>query len=328
MLKKTNNHNEELISLVVPVLNESRNIPVLYERVKKSLRPFKYELIFVNDGSDDSTIEIVKTLASKDTSIKLINLSRNFGHQLAVSCGLDFAEGDAVVIMDADLQDPPELIVKMIKKWKEGYDVVYAVRKERRGEAFLKRITAKIFYRLLNLFSGTTIPVDTGDFRLISRRVVLNLRKTREYRRFLRGIISWVGFSQIGIEFERDKRYAGKSHYSVIAMIKLAFDAILSFSIFPLRLASVLGVLTVIFSVFFAIFAYYKNAAGQTIRGWSSTVFLILFLGSIQLVAIGIIGEYLGRIYEEVKRRPLYIIDSTVGFENFKETDNRAKVKH
>ncbi len=326
MLKKTNFSKEELISVVVPVLNESGNLSILYERVTKSLRHFKYEIIFINDGSNDDTIEAIKSLASKDSSVRLINLSRNFGHQLAVSCGLDFADGDAVVIMDADLQDPPELIVKMIKKWKEGYDVVYAVRKERMGETFLKKVTAKIFYRALNLFSGTTIPIDTGDFRLVSRRVVLNLRKTREYRRFLRGIISWIGFSQIGIEFERDKRFAGKSHYSIIAMIKLAFDAILSFSIFPLRLASVLGVLTVIFSIFFAIFAYYKNSVGETIRGWSSTVFLILFLGSIQLIAIGIIGEYLGRIYEEVKKRPLYIIDSTLGFENFKEIEDRANV--
>lgn len=326
MTQRKSDIREKLISVVIPFLNEEANLKILYERLIKALNGFGYEIIFINDGSKDSSREIVERLAKKDMQVKLINLSKNFGHQVAVSCGLDFTSGDAVVIIDADLQDPPELIPEMIKKWQEGFDVVYAKRKERDGETVIKKLSAKVFYRLLNIFSGTKIPVDTGDFRLISKRVVLNLRRTREYRRFLRGIVSWIGFPQTGIEFVREKRHGGKSHYSPFAMIKLAVDAILSFSIYPLRIASFLGIFTVVFSVSFAVFAFYRNAIGETVRGWSSTVFIILFLGSIQLIAIGIIGEYLGRIYEEVKKRPLYIIDSVSGFDDAAEI-MQGKVK-
>lgn len=319
MVQKKSDLKGKLISVVIPFLNEEANLGLLYQRLVKVLGSLDYEVIFVNDGSADSSRKIIEAINEKNPRVKLINLSKNFGHQVAVSCGLDFTSGDAVVIIDADLQDPPELIPEMIKKWREGFDVVYAKRKEREGETALKKLSAKIFYRLLNMLTGTKIPVDTGDFRLISKRVVLNLRRTREYRRFLRGIVSWIGFPQTGVEFVREKRHGGKSHYTPIAMIKLAIDATLSFSIVPLRLASFMGVFTVIFAVSFAAFAFYRNAIGETVRGWSSTVFIILFLGSIQLIAIGIIGEYLGRIYEEVKKRPLYIIDSVSGFDDANE---------
>lgn len=326
MTQKKSDIREKLISVIVPFLNEEANLKILYKRLIKTLSGFGYEIIFINDGSSDSSQDIVEDIIKKDSQVKLINFSKNFGHQVAVSCGLDFASGDAVVIIDADLQDPPELIPEMIKKWQEGFDVVYAKRKYRDGETIFKKLSAKIFYRLLNMLSGTKIPVDTGDFRLISKRVVLNLRRTKEYRRFLRGIVSWIGFPQTGVEFVREKRHGGKSHYTPIAMIKLAIDATLSFSIVPLRLASFMGVFTVIFAVSFAAFAFYRNTIGETVRGWSSTVFIILFLGSIQLIAIGIIGEYLGRIYEEVKKRPLYIIDSVSGFDDADEVI-QGKVK-
>lgn len=308
------NPKDKLISIIIPVLNEEENLPILYDRIKKNLNDFKYEMIFINDGSWDRSRVVIKNLAKKDASVRLINLSRNFGHQIAVSCGVDYAQGDAAVIIDADLQDPPEVISLMIKKWQEGFDVVYGKRKERKGENVFKIITAKIFYKLINLLSGTKIPVDTGDFRLISKRVIETLKRTREHHRFLRGMVSWVGFLQTGVEFERDKRYFGKSKYSSFSMIRFALDGIVSFSLFPLRVASLLGIITANVAIGLILYALVRTATGQTVRGWSSTVVIMLFLGSIQLIAIGIIGEYLGRIYEEVKRRPLYIIDSTLGF--------------
>ena len=202
-----------LISVIVPVLNEENNILVLYQGIKKNLKNFKYEIIFVNDGSYDRSQETIEKIIDTDRNVKLINLSRNFGHQIAISCGIDYAQGDAAVIMDADLQDPPEIIPLMIKKWQEGFDVVYAIRKVREGESILKKLTASIFYRLMRVLSGTKIPLDTGDFRLISKKVILVLRRTREYQRFMRGLVSWVGFSQSGIEFTRGKRLSGKTKY-------------------------------------------------------------------------------------------------------------------
>ncbi len=218
--------------------------------------------------------------------------------------------------MDADLQDPPGIIPKMLERWQKGYDVVYGIRKEREGETKLKLVTANAFYKLINLFSGTKIPQNVGDFRLISRRVIDTLKVTKEYQRFLRGIISWMGFRQTGVEFNRNKRHAGQSKYSTISMVKLALDALLSFSFFPLRIASILGIVTAIGAIFFIFYTFYLTSVGRTVRGWSSTIVIMLFLGSIQLIAIGIIGEYLGRIYEEVKRRPLYIVGSKFGIKD------------
>lgn len=308
------NKSNKLISIIIPVLNEEKNIPILYRKLISGLRGFRLEIIFINDGSSDSSEKKTDSICKKDKRVKLINLSRNFGHQIAITCGLDYASGDVAVIIDADLQDPPEVILKMIKKWQEGYDVVYGIRKSRKGENFAKITTANIFYSLINLLSGTKIPQNVGDFRLISRKVIDVLKNTREYQRFLRGMISWVGFTQTGIYYNRDKRYSGRSKYTTISMIKLAIDAILSFSFFPLRIASYLGMITAIGAFIFIFYTLYLKAGGTTVKGWSSTIVIILFLGSIQLITIGIIGEYLGRIYEEVKRRPLYVIRSFEGF--------------
>jgi len=302
-----------LISIVIPVFNEEDNVKNIYQKVKEQLANFNYEFIFVNDGSLDNTEKTLNNLISHDKKVKLINLSKNFGHQIAITCGLDYARGDAAIIMDADMQDPPALIPKMIIKWKKKYDVVYGIRVSRNGDNLFKKNIAHIFYGLLNLLSGTKIPANVGDFRLISKRVILTLRETREYQRFLRGIIAWVGFKQTGVEFVRPNRYAGKSKYTPIKMFKLALDAIVSFSYFPLRIASLLGLATALGAIVFIFYTLYLQTGGTTVKGWSSTIVIMLFLGSIQLAAIGIIGEYLGRIYEEVKKRPLYIIKSTKG---------------
>src|SRR3989338_9123611 len=312
---------DNLISIIIPVLNEEKNISILYERIRKNLKGFKYEIIFVNDGSNDYSQKDIEKLINNDKNIKLINLSRNFGHQIAISCGIDYAQGDAAIIIDADLQDQPEIIPQMIKKWQEGFDVVYAVRKAREGERVLKKLTASIFYRLMRILSGTKIPLDTGDFRLISKKVILVLRRTREYQRFMRGLVSWVGFSQVGIEFTRDKRFSGKTKYPLFSMIKFALDGILSFSLMPLRIVSIMGIVTVAILLLLIIYSLYRTIIGQTVPGWASTTVIILFLGSIQLISVGIIGEYLGRVYEEVKRRPLYIIDSVIGFKTSRKNN-------
>jgi len=301
------------ISLVIPVLNEEVNIPILYKGLKRYLVKYQYEIIFINDGSTDESTKKIKQLHSKDSRVKLINLSKNFGHQMAITCGLDFVRGEVAIVMDADLQDPPELIPAMLAKWRMGYDVVYGIRTQRFGESFFKKSTADIFYKTLNFLSPTKVPPNAGDFRLLSKRVVMELRHAREYQRFLRGIVSWMGFRQIGIPYRRQGRFAGKSKYNSFAMFKLGLNALFSFSLFPLRIASLVGIMTAAGAAFYVIYALIVTLQGITVRGWSSLVVLILFLGSIQLVSLGIIGEYLGRIYEEIKKRPLYIIDSTLG---------------
>lgn len=306
--------NKILISVVVPVLNEELSIKEFYQQLVNNVKTYEYEIIFVNDGSEDKSQQIINDLRQKDKKVKLINLTRNFGHQIAITCGIDHSNGDAVIIIDADLQDPPSMIPKMIRKWQKGFDVVYGIRKERLGENLIKITTAKIFYKLVYLLSGKKIPENVGDFRLISKPVVQTLKTTREYQRFLRGIISWMGYKHAGLFYRRQQRYAGETKYSTYSMIKLALDALLSFSFFPLRIASILGTITAFGAVGMIFYALYVQSIGQTVKGWSSTIVIILFLGSVQLIAIGIIGEYLGRIYEEVKRRPLYIISSKIGF--------------
>ena len=305
--------NKILISVVVPVLNEELSIKEFYQQLVNNIETYEYEIIFVNDGSKDKSQQIINDLRQKDKKVKLINLTRNFGHQIAITCGIDHSNGDAVIIIDADLQDPPSMIPKMIRKWQKGFDVVYGIRKERLGENLIKIITAKIFYKLVYLLSGKKIPENVGDFRLISKQVVQTLKTTREYQRFLRGIISWMGYKHTGLFYRRQQRYAGETKYSTYSMIKLALDALLSFSFFPLRIASILGTITAFGAVGMIFYALYVQSIGQTVKGWSSTIVIILFLGSVQLITIGIIGEYLGRIYEEVKRRPLYIISSKIG---------------
>jgi polyisoprenyl-phosphate glycosyltransferase len=302
-----------MISVVVPVFNEEGNVEELARRVVRIMRELDgqpaFELIFVNDGSSDGTLAALRRCAREIREIVIVNLSRNFGHQLAATAGLDTARGEAVILMDGDLQDPPELIGSFIAKWREGYDVVYAVRRSRRGESFFKRATAGLFYRLVRRMTKVDIPLDTGDFRLMSRRVVEALRRSPERHRFLRGLVSWLGFNQIGIEYDRDPRFTGTTKYPLSKMLRFAIDGVTAFSDVPLRLASLLGFVTSIAAFVVGIYEILlRTFTGYNLPGYTSTIFAILFLGGIQLIGIGLLGEYVGRIYDEIKGRPLYLI--------------------
>ena len=303
------------LSVIIPVFNESQNIFPLVERLKPILEEItqEYEIIFVNDGSKDDTLFKIKSLAQTESRIKYIDFTRNFGHQIAVTAGIDVTKGDKIVIIDADLQDPPELIKPMYDKIKEGFEVVYAKRKARKGESFFKKITAKLFYRILNKWSNVDIPLDTGDFRIMTHHIVKVLRQMPEQHKFLRAQISWIGYNQTFIEYERDSRLHGESKYPLTKMMKFALDGITSFSTVPLKFASWLG-FTVSFTAFLFIFWVsfvrligYKF--GLTYQpGWASEMVAILFLGGIQLLGIGVLGEYIGRINENIKNRPLYLV--------------------
>ncbi len=309
-------------SVVVPVYNEEEVINVTYKRLKDVMDglDITYEIIFVNDGSRDRTRELAMEICKNDKNIKFIDFSRNFGHQTAITAGMDYASGDAVVVIDADLQDPPEVIPEMLEKWREGYDVVYGQRVKRQGETFFKKVTAKIFYRTLNRLTDVEIPVDTGDFRLIDRKVCEALKKVDEKNRYIRGIISWLGFKSIAVPFVREKRFAGTTKYPLKKMLKFASDAIISFSHKPLKLATYFG-----FFLSFASFAYLivtiilkVFSIIQTVPGWASIVAINLFFNGIILLILGIIGEYIGRIYDEAKNRPLYVIRELVNFDESK----------
>ena len=297
------------LAVVTPCYNEEKVIGQFIVRTIHVLRNLKisFELILVNDGSVDSTLEIMKDYSKDIPEITIIDLSRNFGHQAAVTAGVDRAASEGVVIIDADLQDPPEIIPEMIEKWKEGYDVVYGQRRHRQGETF-----AKLFYRLFQLFTDHKIPLDTGDFRLIDKKVVEQLKKLRESHRFLRGLISWVGFKQYPLLYDRHSRVAGETHYPFKKMLLFSLDALISFSIIPLRFFSILGAITILGTIVivFIILVVRIFDPEYFIPGFSATIILILIFGGLQLFATGIIGEYIGRIYEESKRRPLYIIGS------------------
>lgn len=312
-------------SVVVPMYNEELVVSETYKRLKKVMDKINepYEIVFVNDGSRDKTSEIVNEICKKDKNIKLIEFSRNFGHQIAITAGMDYAEGDAIVVIDADLQDPPEVIPEMIKKWKEGYDVVYGKRIKRKGDTFFKKFTAAVFYRLLNKMTDVNIPVDTGDFRLIDRKVCEALKQINERNRYIRGIISWLGFKQIGVEFVRDERFAGETKYPLKKMLKFAFDAITSFSYKPLKLASYVGMLVSCASFIYLIVVFIqKLCIGVPVPGWASIVAISLFFNGIILLMLGIIGEYIGRIYDEAKGRPLYVVKDIVNFDEDR-TDKR-----
>ena len=305
-----------VLSIVVPLMNEEGNVPALLERIFGIVARLEgvpsFEVVLVNDGSRDNTLQVIRDQMRVRPNIVLVNLSRNFGHQLAATAGIDAARGDAVVLMDGDLQDPPELIEQFMEKWRAGYDVVYAVRRTRKGESLFKLWTARIFYRTIKRLTNVSIPVDTGDFRLMSRRVVEALKASRERHRFLRGMVSWAGFNQTGVEYDRDERTSGETKYPFKKMLRFAIDGITSFSDVPLRFASYLGFTVSTAAFIYAIVIIAAKAlwlgTPEYARGWASTMVVILFLGGVQLIGIGILGEYLGRIYDEVKGRPLYLV--------------------
>lgn len=311
--------DKKLISVVIPVYNEIEVIDICFNRlteVMDGLDEFDYELVFIDDGSKDDTCKRLVEIQQVNEYVRVIKLSRNFGHQIAVTAGVDEARGDAVIIIDADMQDPPEVIPEMIQKWSEGYDVVYGVRKRRVGESRLKLFTASAFYRILRSFTNIEIPVDVGDFRLMSSRAADQLRKLREKDRFIRGLVSWIGFRQIGLPYERNERLAGETKYPYRKMIKFALDGITSFSNVPLKLASWLGYLTSLLAFLYLLSVFVQKLMGYTIEGWATIMVALLFLGGVQLICIGIIGEYIGRIFNETKSRPMYIIDTVHGFDS------------
>lgn len=308
------------ISVIIPVFNETEVIDATYKRMKSVMDGLgmEYELLFVNDGSRDDTEQKISGYAEKDKTVKLLSFSRNFGHQCAISAGMDYACGDAVVVIDADLQDPPELIPKMIEKWQEGYEVVYGKRLKRKGETLFKKATAKLFYRMLKHLTSVDIPVDTGDFRLIDRKVCDIFRRLQEKNRFIRGLVSWIGFRQTYVEYVREERLAGETKYPLKKMIRFAMDGILSFSYIPLKLASFLGFLISGLSFLYLIFVLIQKLFYPVglVPGWTSIVAVLLIFNGIILILLGVIGEYIGRIYDEVRNRPLYIIDKKVNLED------------
>ncbi len=304
---------KRMVSIVVPVFNEEEGISAFYQRIRalvNELPQYEMEILFVDDGSTDNSYPSLVQLAETDPVTKVIKLSRNFGHQTAITAGIDIAKGDAVVVIDADLQDPPEVIIRFLQKWEEGFDVVYGVRDKREGESHLKLMTAALFYRILKALVRIDIPVDVGDFRLMSRRVVAQLKGIQERDRFIRGLVSWIGFKQIGIPYSREKRFAGETKYPYRKMIKFALDGLTSFSSIPLKIATLLGYLTSVFAFIYACSVFIQKALGYTVQGWATIMVGMLFLGGVQLICLGIIGEYIGRIFNETKHRPLYIIDS------------------
>jgi len=302
------------LSVIIPVYNEEKNVRLLYDRllsVVSSLK-VKYEFVFINDGSKDKTLLQVKELGLHDPSVKYIDFSRNFGHQIAVTAGLNLCRGSRVVIIDADLQDPPELIVEMNDKMNEGFNVVFAKRKKREGESFFKLITAKLFYRLMAGVTNIDIPLDTGDFRMIDRKVVDTLNQMPEHHKFIRGMVSWIGFNQTFVEYDRDKRYAGKTGYTFRKMLRFAIDGITAFSNVPLKIAMYAGFVFSGFSFLLILYALYAKLFSSTyVQGWASIMISVLFIGGVQLICLGLIGEYLMRMDANIRQRPLYIINET-----------------
>ena len=308
-------------SIIAPCFNEEGVLHELHRRISQVMDQTgePWELVLVNDGSHDRTLAVMRELHASDPRIKVVDFARNFGHQIAVTAGLDYAQGDAVIVIDADLQDPPEVILQMINRWKEGYEVVYAVRTERKGETWFKEFTAKLFYRIIYRITDVDIPLDTGDFRLMDRKVVDAMKHMKERHRFIRGMTSWIGFQQTGVHYARAERFAGETHYPIRKMLKFALDAITGFSYAPLQIATYLGFTIAGLSAVAAIAVILARLFGEAaFYGQATTLVAVLFLGGVQLITLGIIGEYLGRIYDEVKGRPLYIVREALGFEEEK----------
>jgi len=304
-----------LLSVVVPVYNEIEVLPLFYQRVTAmgaGLAPMDYEVIFVDDGSRDGSADALRELAERDPHVRVLRFSRNFGHQVAITAGVDHARGDCIVVIDSDLQDPPEVIPRMIDKWREGFDVVYGVRAKREGETRMKLWTASLFYRMLNRMTSIDVPLDVGDFRLLSRRAADQLTKLRESDRYVRGLVSWIGFRQTGVEYDRDRRYAGETKYPYRKMLKFALDGITSFSTIPLRLATWLGYAASAFAFLYLASVFVQKLFGITVQGWATIMVAMLFMGGVQLICIGIAGEYIGRIFTEIKARPIYIVEELI----------------
>ncbi len=308
------------ISLVIPMYFEEKVVEECYNRVSKvlkNLNNYEYEIIFINDGSKDKTQEILENISIKDKNVKIISFSRNFGHQAAVTAGLKETTGDAVIIMDADMQDPPEIIPDMIGLWENGNEVIYGKRKSRKGESKFKLLSAKVFYRFLNVLSDVDIPQDTGDFRLVDKKIVKKMNSLPEHNKFLRGLWSWLGFKQYAYEYERKERFAGKTKYPLKKMLKLASDGIISFSTKPLKMVGILGIISIIISIIILIYAlisYFCNLNNLS-AGWTSLMCTITFFAGVQLLSLWIISEYIGRIYDETKGRPQYIIDKKINID-------------
>ena len=318
------------ISAIIPSYNEQENVGLMYERMSKVLSKISddYEIIYVNDCSRDETLLRIKALAEKDKHVKYVSFSRNFGHQIAVSAGLDVCQGDAVVIIDGDLQDPPELIEQMYERYKEGYKVVYARRTSRDGETWFKKFTAKMFYRILASMTSIDIPVDVGDFRLIDKVIVQHLRNMPEKSKYIRGQISWIGYKQTFVDYHRDARIYGRTNYPLKKMLRFALDGITAFSDKPLKIASGLGIFSAIVSLLALVYALVSHFCfNNTITGWTSLILSVLFIGGVQLITIGIIGEYIARINNDVRNRPLYIVEESNAEAQSKEENKNINHK-
>jgi glycosyltransferase involved in cell wall biosynthesis len=318
-------------TIAVPVYNEIDSLPELHRRITQVMQDQgePWELLLIDDGSTDGSREWIEARAEQDPHLRPVIFARNFGHQIGVTAGLDYSRGEAVIIMDADLQDPPEVIPQLIEHWKQGYDVVYAVRTEREGETWFKRFTAAFFYRLINRITDVKIPVDTGDFRLMDRAVVNALASMREQHRFPRAMVAWVGFNQIGVPYRRAARFAGETKYPFRKMLRLALNAITGFSYFPLQIATYLGFISAGLSILvIPVVAILRLAGSQAFFGQASTLIAVLFLGGVQLISLGILGEYIGRIYDEAKGRPLYIVREPQRSKNREQSTSKGELKN
>jgi polyisoprenyl-phosphate glycosyltransferase len=323
---------QPIYSIVAPVYNEEGNIAPFYEEVKKAMESTgeAWELLMVNDGSQDESLALMLQLSEADERVKVINFARNFGHQVAVTAGIDFASGKAVILIDADLQDPPSVIPELIAKWKDGYDVVYAVRSERKGEGFFKKLTAKLFYRTIHRITDINIPVDTGDFRLMDEKVVQVLRQMREHHRFIRGMTSWIGFKQTGVEYVREERFWGETKYPFRKMLAFALDAVTSFSFFPLQIMIYISLTLAVLSLGVGVVISILRITMGTefFGGQATTIVLLLLMSSFQLFFLFIIGQYVARTYDETRDRPLYVVASTIGLEPPHVANQRIDSRH
>jgi dolichol-phosphate mannosyltransferase len=317
-------------SIIAPIFNEVQNIPELYQRVEETLKSTgePWELLLVDDGSTDGSGDLIRKLARQDPRVRAVIFARNFGHQIAVTAGLDYSQGRAVIIIDSDLQDPPEVILDLIQKWREGYEVIYAVRTEREGESWFKLFTASLFYRMIYRITDVDIPMDAGDFRLLDRQVVDVLNRMRERFRFMRGMSAWVGFRQTGVPYRRAARHAGETKYPFRKMFRLALNAITGFSYFPLQLATYLGFVSAGISILaIPVVVSMRLAGSQAFFGQATTLIAVLFLGGVQLISLGILGEYIGRLYDEAKGRPLYIVREEPAGEEIQESITEKRIE-